>query len=143
MEHELKKINLLLIEDNEGDIFLIKEVLDESTMIEHISIATDGEKAIDYLVNEKNTLPNLIVLDINLPKITGHEVLKTIKANERCKQIPVIILSTSSNERDIRESYQNFASGYLVKPTEAGSFFRTIELIESFWTQFVRFPNGI
>lgn len=133
MEH----YNILLVEDNEGDVLLTKEAFEESGCNHELYVAYDGQEAISFL--EKNTPythmdnPNLILLDINLPKINGHEVLKYIKTNSNLKHIPVIILTTSSAQKDVGSSYSNYANCYITKPNDVTEFFQIIKTINDFW----------
>lgn len=135
-------IHILLVEDNEGDILLTKEALNQGKIINTISVVKDGKEAINYM--EKNSpyteslLPDLILLDINLPKMNGHEVLQNLKSNNNFKQIPVIMFTTSSSERDILKSYKNYANCYITKPVEVDDFLDTIKSIENFWIGIVQ-----
>src|SRR6185312_13639945 len=99
----MKSINILLVEDNEGDILLTKEAFEESRIVNEVIAIRDGRKAIDFFesINNREHIPNLILLDVNLPRMSGHEVLAYIKNNEKFKSIPVIMLTTSSAEKDI------------------------------------------
>lgn len=138
-------IHILLIEDNDGDILLTTEALEVGKIVNKISVVTDGEKAIDFVnktgeyVNAES--PDLILLDINLPRKNGQEVLQYIKTNSRLKHIPVIILTTSSSGKDIKQSYNNFANCYITKPVEAEDFMNTISKIEDFWISIVKLPT--
>src|SRR5258708_3850974 len=104
----MKGINILLIEDNEGDILLTTEAFEESKIVNTITAIKDGEKAINFFktITSKEDIPHLVLLDVNLPKVNGHEVLMYIKNNERFKSIPVIMLTTSSSEKDVLRSYK-------------------------------------
>lgn len=138
-------VKILLVEDNDGDILLIKEAFEEARIINTIVAVKDGEKAIDYL-EQKNeyadiSLPDLILLDVNLPRKNGHEVLAHIKNSEKLKQIPVVMLTTSSSEQDIIESYKNHANCYITKPVEVDEFLNAITKIEKFWIQLVKLPS--
>jgi CheY-like chemotaxis protein len=141
----MKSIHVLLVEDNEGDILLTREALEEGKLVNKISIARDGKEAIDFL--EKNvpfqtsTVPDLILLDVNLPKKNGHEVLQFIKTSDSYKHIPVIMLTTSSAYKDINSSYLNHANCYITKPVEVEEFFRVVLQIENFWVNIVRLPS--
>lgn len=141
----MQPIHILLVEDNEGDIMLTKEALEEGKIANEISVARDGKQAIDYLenhlANKNNKLPDLILLDINLPRKNGYEVLHYIKENETLKQIPVIILTTSSSERDVTLAYKNHANCFISKPVEADQFLEVIASIENFWISIVKLPN--
>jgi len=138
----MRGMNILLIEDNEGDILLTKEAFEESSIANHITTIKDGRSAIDYFesLTEKQELPNLVLLDINLPKLSGHDVLYYIKNNERFRAIPVIMLSTSSSEKDILQCYQNHVNCYITKPIDVDEFIGAIARIEDFWINFVSIP---
>lgn len=133
--------NILLVEDNEGDILLTLEGLQESNKDHKVEVVKDGKAAIDYLnrigeyANAKP--PDLILLDINLPKKTGIEVLKYIKTSEILKHIPVIMLTTSSSTNDIRQAYLNYSNCYITKPVEADDFIKAVKEIDNFWTGLV------
>ena len=143
--HNLKPNHILLIEDNEGDILLTTEALEEKSIAKKISVIRDGKRAIEYLdqlaYNDQHELPDIILLDINLPKKNGHEVLQHIKESESLKQIPVIMLTTSSSDQDILFSYKNHANCYITKPTDVDGFNTVMESIENFWTQTVTLPH--
>lgn len=138
-------IHILLVEDNEGDILLTKEALEEAKMLTTLSVVKDGKEAIDFVSRKgKHTeasLPDLILLDVNLPKKNGHEVLQYIKQDEGLKQIPVIILTTSSSEKDINLAYKNYANCFITKPVDVKDFMTVITTIESYWTSIVRLPT--
>lgn len=139
-------IQILLVEDNEGDILLIKEAFEEGRIVNSIRSVKDGEKAIHYLEKtgdyEDAETPDLILLDVNLPRKDGHEVLAFIKNTTNLKHIPVIMLTTSSAEKDIIESYRNFANCYITKPVEADKFLDAVLKIEEFWIELVKLPSG-
>lgn len=140
------KIHLLLVEDNEGDIILTREALENSSVIETMEISRDGNAAIEYLeyvlFNKEIQLPDIILLDINLPKVNGQEVLQFIKEHEQLKQIPVIMLSTSSSEKDIVTSYKNYANCFISKPVEVDNFMSVISKIEEFWLKTALIPSS-
>lgn len=136
----MKNVNILLVEDNEGDILLTTEAFEECKSIKKINIIKDGASAIDFLIKNLINLPDLILLDINLPKKNGHEVLSFIKKNKKLNHIPVIMLTTSSSDVDIHSSYKNHANCYLTKPIDVGEFFNLIKKIEEFWIKLVTFP---
>jgi CheY-like chemotaxis protein len=139
----MKNVNILLVEDNEGDILLTVEALEEGRIANVINVARDGQEALDKLEESyhKGQLPDLILLDINLPKLNGHEVLEQLKQNEHFKHVPVIILSTSSSEMDILKSYKNHANCFITKPVEIDEFVKAIESIEDFWFSIVKLPK--
>ena len=143
----MNSAHILLVEDNEGDILLTREALEARKLISKIDIAKNGVLAIDFLENilsnEGALLPDLILLDINLPKKNGQEVLQFIKTHNSLKQIPVIMLTTSSSDRDIIASYRNHANCYIMKPVDVGNFMEAITKIEDFWFTTVKLPGNI
>lgn len=142
----MNSIHILLVEDNEGDILLTTEALKEGKLVNKISIVTNGDDAIDFLTKkgkyENVGLPDLIMLDINLPRKSGHEVLQYIKESGELKQIPVIMLTTSSSERDILFSYKHNANCYITKPVDINDFMRAIAKLEEFWINIVTLPKS-
>ncbi|RYU95361.1 response regulator [Emticicia agri] len=143
----MEPIHILLVEDNEGDIFLTTEALHESKIANKLSIVRDGWEAIQFLEKKgeyvRVTMPDLILLDVNLPKMNGHEVLTAIKSNENTKHIPVIMLTTSSSEKDIYQSYKNYVNCYITKPIDAGDFLKVVASIEHFWISIVTLPKTL
>ena len=141
----MHEIHILLVEDNEGDVVLTLEALREAKLRNKISVVRDGEEALQFLYREGKyaaaELPQLILLDINLPKMDGKEVLNRIKNDTNLKKIPVIILTTSSSEKDILESYNNHANCYVTKPVDLQSFIDVIHTIEGFWISIVQLPK--
>ncbi|SKB33758.1 CheY chemotaxis protein or a CheY-like REC (receiver) domain [Salegentibacter holothuriorum] len=141
----MKSIHILLVEDNEGDILLTSEALEEGKILNKLSVVRDGKEAIDFLEKEgkyvKAITPDLILLDVNLPKMNGHEVLKFVKQHKDFRQIPVIMLTTSSSKEDIDSSYQNYANCYITKPIEVDGFMKAVNQIEEFWVNLVKLPS--
>jgi len=141
----MKNIHILLVEDNEGDILLTTEALEEKKIVNKISVARDGQEALDFVLKRGDykdaPTPDLILLDVNLPKKNGHEVLQIIKTTESTQQIPVIMLTTSSSEKDINLSYKHHANCYITKPVEVGAFLEAITSIEDFWLTIVKLPK--
>jgi CheY-like chemotaxis protein len=135
----MKSIRILLVEDNEGDILLTTEALEDSKIVNIVKVIRDGEAAINFFSNlaNKEEIPDLILLDINLPKKSGHEVLVYLKNNEKYKQIPVIMLTTSSSEKDIVTSYKNHVNCFISKPIDVSDFINAIVKIEEFWFNIV------
>jgi len=139
----MKSIHILLVEDNEGDIIMTIEALEDSKIINKVTVLKDGKAAIDFFENaDRSTeLPDLVLLDINLPKKSGHEVLRYIKKSENYNQVPVIMLTTSSAEKDILSAYKHYANCYITKPIEVTEFMDAISKIEDFWINIVSIPN--
>lgn len=144
-KESLQPINILLIEDNPGDIRLTKEVLKEGKIRNNLSIAMDGEEAIAFLKKQDNykevVTPDIILLDLNLPKKDGREVLAEIKADDSLKHIPVIVLTTSAAEQDILNTYAHHANCYITKPVDFNQFISVIRSIELFWLTIVKLPS--
>lgn len=137
-------IQILLVEDNEGDIMLIEEALQEGKIVNNLSVVKDGEKAIRFLEKEggykEEEAPDLIILDINLPRKNGHEVLEYVKKSDSFKHIPVIMLTTSSSENDVVKSYKQHANCYITKPVGVDDFMQAVTSIERFWIELVKLP---
>ncbi len=137
---------ILLVEDNEADIRLTREVLSDGRFMNRLSIARDGEEAMAYLrrqgVFKDAARPDLILLDLNLPRKDGREVLAEIKSDDELKRIPVVILTTSRAEADMVQTYELHANCYIVKPVDLGQFISVIRSIEEFWLKVVRLPSG-
>jgi len=135
-------INILLIEDNEGDILLTTEAFEDSKIVNKLTAIRDGKEAINFFeaITNKDDMPNLVLLDINLPKVSGHEVLLYIKNSEKFKSIPVIMLTTSSSEKDILQCYKNHVNCYITKPIDVSDFMQAITKIEDFWINIVSIP---
>jgi CheY-like chemotaxis protein len=140
----MEPIHILLVEDNEGDILLTKEAFEEARIMTKLSVVKDGKRAIDFLTNADEYLnektPDLILLDVNLPKKNGHEVLQHIKRDENLKRIPVIMLTTSSFKKDVNLAYDNYANCYITKPIEVKEFVNVVTTIENFWISIVKLP---
>ena len=141
----MKLIHILLVEDNDGDILLTTEALEDAKILVKLSVVKDGVEAIDFLNKqsgyESAEQPDLILLDVNLPKKDGHEVLKYIKESESIKHIPVIMLTTSSAPKDINRSYNNYVNCYITKPVDVNDFIAVISTIENFWISIVKLPT--
>jgi len=140
----MKPVEILLIEDNPGDVRLTKEALKKSKIKINLNVVRDGVKAMDYLCKhgkyKSKPKPNLILLDLNLPKKDGREVLADIKDSDSLKMIPIVILTTSLAENDILSSYNQHANCYINKPVELNKFFKVIRSIELFWFGIVKLP---
>jgi chemotaxis family two-component system response regulator Rcp1 len=140
----MKEIHILLVEDNEGDIVLAKEALKEARFRNRITVVNDGEKALEFLFRqngfEKATQPDLILLDMNLPKVDGMEVLIRIKGDDNLRIIPVVMLTTSVSESHVKDAYKNYVNCYINKPIDLEEFIAVIRNIERFWLNTVKLP---
>ena len=136
-------IEILLVEDNPGDVRLIKEVFKDAKIYNTMQVAYDGEAAMEILQrNDGNTsFPDLILLDLNLPKKDGREVLREIKGDDYLKCIPVVILTTSNAEEDLIETYKMNANCYITKPVDLDQFINVVKSIENFWLSIVKLPT--
>ena len=142
-----KGVDILLIEDNPGDVRLTKEALKESKILNRLHVVYDGEEAIAYLNKEgkykESIRPDLIILDLNLPKMNGREVLAKIKENTDLKRIPVVILTISEAEEDILKTYDLYANCYITKPIDIIQFTKVVKSVSHFWLSIVKLPpNG-
>lgn len=137
-------IEVLIVEDNRADVRLVQEVLKKGKIIIDLHSASDGIEAIDYLRKKGKykdaNRPDLILLDLNMPKKDGREVLEEIKSDDRLKSIPVVIMTISKAEEDILRSYNLHANAYIVKPIELHQFMDTVRSIENFWLTIVKLP---
>jgi CheY-like chemotaxis protein len=136
----MKEVHILLVEDNEGDIILTKEALKDANIRNQVTVAMDGEQAL-LMLYAAEELPDLILLDINLPRINGLEVLASIKKDEKLKDIPVIMLTTSSAEKDILTSYAHHANRFITKPVDLPRFMEVIKTIEDFLISIIKEPK--
>jgi len=146
MNTTARKIEILLIEDNPGDVRLIREAFKDSKIIGNFQVAGDGEAAIEYLngvgENGLNSRPDLIFLDLNLPKRNGLEVLEEVKSNPLLRSIPVVVLTTSNSEEHVFRSYNLNANCYITKPVDFDQFTNVVKVIESFWFNIARLPSA-
>ena len=140
----MKMAEILLIEDNPGDVRLVEEALRENKLLNNLSVARDGVEALAFLRREEQyadaTRPDLILLDLNLPRKSGHEVLREVKADDNLKRIPVVVLTTSAAEDDILDTYNLHANCYVTKPIGLAQFVEIIRQIENFWLGVVKLP---
>ncbi len=137
---QIQPITILLVEDNPGDSRLIKEVFKDGKVANSLIIAKDGVEALSILREPSSELPDLILLDLNLPRKKGLDVLDEVKSDPNLKRIPVIVLTTSNDEKDILKSYDLHASAYLTKPVDLNEFITVIRNLENFWLTLVKYP---
>jgi CheY-like chemotaxis protein len=140
-----RSIEVLLVEDNPGDVRLTKEAMRESKVLVNLSVATDGEEALAFLrkqgVHQGAPRPDLILMDLNLPKKDGREVLAEIKFDPDLRRIPVVVLTTSRAEEDILRTYDLHANCFITKPVDLDQFITVVEAISDFWFSVVRLPT--
>jgi len=140
-------IEVLLVEDSPGDVRLTREAFKEAKMYTHLHVVTDGAEAMAFLKREGRHAsaprPDLILLDLNLPKKDGREVLQEIKESPALQTIPVVILTISASEADILESYRHHANCYITKPVGLEGFLEVVKNIEGFWLSVVKFPHEV
>jgi CheY-like chemotaxis protein len=145
MNESILPINILLVEDNPGDARLAKEALKESKLKNQLFIVEDGIEAIEFLMKKGHykdvESPDLILLDLNLPRKDGREVLADIKSDDNLKHIPVVVLTTSKAEEDVLKSYNLHANCYITKPIDFNQFIEVIQSIENFWLTIVKLPR--
>ncbi len=143
----VKPIEILLVEDNPGDVRLTVEALKEAKVINHLTVVKDGVEALAFLRRQGSYTtaprPHLILLDLNLPRKDGREVLADIKADDNLKRIPVVVLTTSQDERDVLKSYNLHANCYITKPVDLDQFVRVVRSIEDFWLGIVVLPASL
>jgi len=141
----MNEINILLVEDNEGDIVLTLEALNEAKIHNEINVVKDGDAALRYMKKEGEytdvKTPDLVLLDINLPKMDGIEVLTELKNDDLLRVIPIVMLTTSDSEKDIFQAYQSHANCYITKPVNFGNFMEVIQTIKDFWIKIVKLPK--
>jgi len=142
----LQPVEILLVEDNPGDVELTLEALDEARLRNRVHVANDGVVAMQFLRREgphtEAPRPDLVLLDLNMPKKDGREVLREIKNDPDLRRIPVVVLTTSEAEQDVLNAYEHRANAYIVKPVDFEQFFRTIRSLEDFWLTVVRLPKA-
>jgi CheY-like chemotaxis protein len=142
----VRPVQILLVEDNPGDVGLTIEALKEATVLNKLTVVKDGIEALALLRRQGQhahaARPDLILLDLNLPKKDGREVLAEIKADDNLKRIPVIVLTTSQNEQDVVKSYNLHANCYITKPLDLDQFIKVVKSIEDFWLGIVVLPKN-
>ena len=140
----VRPVEILLVEDNEGDVRLTREALREGHLRNRLHVVEDGERALDFLFRRGDYAsaprPDLILLDLNLPRRDGREVLAEIKSDTILRRIPVVVLTTSEAEQDILESYNLHANCYVRKPVDLDAFIQVVRSIDNFWLAIVKLP---
>jgi len=144
MPSSINFMEILLVEDNPSDVELTVGAFENCKIANKINVVNDGEEALDYLYKRKNYAdaqrPNVILLDLNLPRQNGQEILQVIKNDDSLKSIPVVILTSSEAERDVLKSYNLHANCYIIKPVDAEKFLQVVSSIENFWLGVVKLP---
>ena len=140
-----KLIEILIVDDNPADVDMTRRALSQNKISNNVSSVNDGVEAMAYLRQEGNykgsPRPSVILLDLNMPRKNGHEVLAELKQDSDLCRIPVVILTTSREEEDIAQSYLQQASCYIAKPVDLNQFFKVVEAVEHFWVEIVELPN--
>ncbi len=143
-EGALRAIEILMVEDNPGDVRLTREALKGGKVLNQLHVVEDGVAALDFLYrrppHQNAPRPDLILLDLNLPKMDGREVLATIKSDDSLKVIPVVVLTTSQAEEDVLRAYRLNANCYVTKPVDLHQFNRIVQAVEEFWLTIVSLP---
>jgi chemotaxis family two-component system response regulator Rcp1 len=141
MNGEPAVMQILLVEDSLADIELTLDALTDATVPHRVTVVRDGAAALEHLRQTQNARPDLVILDLNLPCITGHQVLAAIRMDDRLRRIPVAVLTTSSAEADVTLTYDLGANCFLTKPVDVNQFAAVVHAIEDFWLRLVRLPQ--
>lgn len=141
MTQHIKPIRILLVEDNPGDIRLAQLVLEGAKFRNELIVKTDGQQALEYLTDDNEETPDLVLLDWNLPKLRGNDVLKAIKQSDDLRRIPVIVLTTSDSDQDVIAAYDNYANSYIKKPLSVEAFMQVVQSTGDFWISIVTLPG--
>ncbi|MFH1102039.1 MAG: response regulator [Methanobacteriota archaeon] len=141
-----ENVPILLVEDNPDNVMITRMAFEKGNIKNTLYVARDGDDALRFLFKEGEYVnvptPGLILLDLNLPKVSGYEVLRKIKMDERLKRIPVIILTVSTNDSDIRKTYELGANSYIAKPAEFKDFVNVVSSLTDYWLRISRIPGG-
>lgn len=141
---EGRPVDILLVEDNPGDVRLTQEAFRDASLNNELHVVRDGQEALDFLFQEREyesaPRPAMILLDLNLPKVDGMEVLEDVKTDPELRRIPVVILTGSEAEEDIVASYEKHSNAYLTKPIDPDEFVRLVQSFEQFWLTLVELP---
>lgn len=145
-DNNARSIEILLVEDNPGDVVLTLEAMREAKIHNHMHVVEDGVEAMEFLRHQGRfgdaPRPDLILLDLNLPRKDGREVLAEVKADPELKRIPVVVLTTSRSEEDVLRAYDLHANCYVTKPVDLTQFMKIVNLIDEFWINVVTLPKG-
>ena len=143
-DSDINPVRILLVEDNPGDVRLTTEALKDSKIFNKLDVVEDGDEALLYLNKEgkysEATTPDLILLDLDMPKTSGREVLEIIKKDPKLKRVPVVVLTVSQSDQDVLRSYDMHANAYVTKPINLNEFLQVIQSIENFWFTIVKYP---
>ena len=146
MTPQVEPVEILLVEDDPGDVLMTTEALADSKVLNNLTVVNNGEEALRYLLQEGEhadaVRPDLVLLDLNLPRVDGREVLARVKADDRLRTIPVVVLTTSEAEEDVLRSYDLHANAYVTKPVDFESFVEVIRQVDDFFISVVRRPRG-
>lgn len=138
-------VEILMVEDNPADVRLTREAFKDAKVLNNMSVVVDGEEALMFLRHQGNysdaPRPDLILLDLNLPKKDGREVLAEIKSDPALRRIPVVVLTTSEDEKDILKAYDLHVNAYITKPVNLDQFMKVVEAVEDFWLTVVKLPE--
>ena len=141
-----RPVQILLVDDSAGDVSLTREALLAARITNQLHVVEDGEQAIDFMRRRGSyrdvPVPDLVLLDLNLPRMDGREVLRELKGDDELRHVPVIVLTTSADERDVLTSYRLHANAFVTKPVEFSEFLLALQQLENFWLQIVRLPTG-
>jgi len=141
----LKSIRILMAEDNDMDVFLVRAAFEQGRLSVHLDVAENGVEALAFLRREgpyaDAERPDLVMLDINMPRMDGLSTLRAIRNDPALRTLPVVMLTTSNAETDVLRSYESFANAYIVKPISMDSFFSVVKTFEDFWFSVVRLPR--
>ena len=147
VEADIEPISILLVEDNPADVRLTREAFKEGRCLVNLTVANDGVEALDMLYRRGRYYdavpPDLILLDLNLPKMDGREVLREIKSDPVLRKIPLVVLTTSTADQDVGSAYGLAANCYIEKPVDLNQFIRVVQSIENFWVRIVTLPRGM
>lgn len=139
-----RPVQILLVDDSAGDVSLTREALHTARVANQLHVVEDGEQAMEFMRRQGRyasaPVPDLVLLDLNLPRMDGREVLRELKEDADLRHVPVIVLTTSADERDVLASYRLHANAYVTKPVEFGEFLLALQQLETFWLQIVRLP---